>query len=155
MRAAAAAGAGGSASSSADASSRKRQRAAASALDQLLPSVGGDEDVQLLAEMGPPRRSSQMITNFMWNSSRQPDSDVAWTAACIVDGDSFISASNTSAKAAVIKQFFGGNRSRLAVAKGNKMMLVRNSYRMKHSITNSDKEVEAAFWIEDLAEVDS
>lgn len=50
---------------------------------------------------------------------------------------------------------FPANRSRLAVAKGNKMMLVRNSYRMKHSITNSDKEVEAAFWIEDLAEVDS
>lgn len=50
---------------------------------------------------------------------------------------------------------FPANRSRLAVAKGNKMMLVRNSYRMQHGITNSDKEMETAFWIEDLAGVDS
>lgn len=50
---------------------------------------------------------------------------------------------------------FPPNRSRLAVAKGNKMMLVRNSYRMQHGITNSDKEMETAFWIEDLAGVDS
>lgn len=50
---------------------------------------------------------------------------------------------------------FAANRSRLAVAKGNKMMLVRNSYRMQNGITNSDKEMETAFWIEDLAEVDS
>jgi hypothetical protein len=35
------------------------------------------------------------------------------------------------------------------------MMLVRNSYRMQHGITNSDKEMETAFWIEDLAGVDS
>jgi hypothetical protein len=37
------------------------------------------------------------------------------------------------------------------VEKANKMMLVRNSYRLKHRIEAADDEVEKAFWIEDLA----
>jgi hypothetical protein len=49
---------------------------------------------------------------------------------------------------------FPANRTRLAIAKANKMMLVRNSYRLSKGITLQDKEVERAFWIEDLAEAD-
>jgi hypothetical protein len=110
VRATAAAGsnAGSEAGSSAGNGSTKRQRDAAAALGQLLPSVGGDEDVQLLAEMGPTQRPSkqQKITDFVWTKSLQQEFDVAWTEACIVDGDSFTSASRTSAKAAVIQRYF-------------------------------------------------
>jgi hypothetical protein len=49
---------------------------------------------------------------------------------------------------------FPANRTRLAIAKANKMMVVRNSYRLSKGITLQDKEVERAFWIEDLAEAD-
>jgi hypothetical protein len=49
---------------------------------------------------------------------------------------------------------FPANRTRLAIEKANKMMLVRNSYRLSKGITLQDKEVERAFWIEDLAEAD-
>lgn len=114
VRATAAAGsnaveAGSEAGSSAGNGSTKRQRDAAAALGQLLPSVGGDEDVQLMAEMGPTQRPSkqQKITDFVWTKSLQQEFDVAWTEACIVDGDSFTSASRTSAKAAVIQRYFG------------------------------------------------
>jgi hypothetical protein len=47
---------------------------------------------------------------------------------------------------------FPANRSRLAVDKGNKMMLVRNSYRLQNNITRADQEVETAFWVDELAE---
>ena len=50
-----------------------------------------------------------------------------------------------------LRKMFPSNRSRLAVEKANKMMLVRNSYRLKHRIEAADDEVEKAFWIEDLA----
>jgi hypothetical protein len=47
------------------------------------------------------------------------------------------------------------NRTRLAIAKADKMMLVRNAYRLKHHISNNDKEEEMAFWIKKAAEEES
>lgn len=57
----------------------------------------------------------------------------------------------------VLGNMFPSNCSRLAIEKGNKMMKVRNSYRLQNNITKGDQdssEAETAFWIEDLAATD-
>jgi hypothetical protein len=111
LRAAAAAARTGSSAGSSAGAGSKRQRDAAAALDQLLPSVGGDEDVQVLAEMGAMERPSkqQKITDYVWNMSLQQQFHREWTEACIVDGDSFSAVSSTSAKAVVIQRYFGAS----------------------------------------------
>jgi hypothetical protein len=43
------------------------------------------------------------------------------------------------------------NRTRLAVEKGNKMMLVRNTCRLANKLTRNDSELERAFWVGQLA----
>lgn len=51
-----------------------------------------------------------------------------------------------------LNDMYPANRTRLAAKKANKMMLVRNAYRLKHGITSDDKEVERAFWVQNLVD---
>jgi hypothetical protein len=89
----------------------KRKADAAAGTGQLLESVGGDEDVHLMAEMGAAEagrpRKQQKMTDFVWSKKVQQDFHRDWTKACVADGDSFNSVSLNSAKGSVIQQYFG------------------------------------------------
>lgn len=109
--AAASAGVASTSGTSSSVASNKRQHAAAAVPGQQLQPVGGDDDVQILSDMGLAGSArpvkQQKMTNFTWNKTMQQEFDLQWTRACIADGDSFNSSSSHSAKAKVIQQFFG------------------------------------------------
>lgn len=75
------------------------------------PTLGGDEDVQLLADMTAAEaavgKRQRTIHGFAWNKSQQREFELAWAEAAIADGDSFLAASSRSAKSNVMKRFFG------------------------------------------------